>query len=157
MRACLHIGARTRKPSSADPVELTDLSDILARFLLQRSHFKREENRATPEAFMPPPDLQLSVYRITGVPSDGVWTLATHVLAQHPQPRLYGRADINLRAVHLQKLKAFQDDDPPRHVNVMGWPSYSDGKSVLKSIAQELARGASLTLLPTPLSKYQGG
>jgi hypothetical protein len=133
--------------------ELNDLDDLLARFLFSQKHFKRTESRATPEAFMPPPDLQLSVYLITDMSADDIWGVEKGVLTQHPKPRLYGRADINVGVVHAQKLKAFRDDDPPRHVNVVGWPSYSDGKDLLKSIAQELARAASLTLLSTPLSK----
>lgn len=132
---------------------MNDPGDMLARFLLQKSHFKRTENRATPEAFMPPPDLKLSVYVVTDLPDTAAWDLGRDVLNQHPQPRLYGKADINVGAVHTQQLKAFRDDDPPRHVNVVGWPSYSDGKDLLKSIAQELARSASLSLLPTPFSK----
>lgn len=133
--------------------ELNNPDDLLARFLFFQKHFKRTENRATPEAFMPPPDLQLSVYLVTDMLADAVWDVGKGVLAQHRQPRLYGRADIDVAAVHAQKLKAFRDDDPPRHVSVLGWPSYSDGKDLLKSIAQELARVASLTLLSTPLSK----
>jgi hypothetical protein len=120
---------------------------------LQKSHFKRTENRATPEAFMPPPDLKLSVYQITSLPAVEIWTLGRGVLQQHPQPRLYGRADVRVGAVHDQKLKAIRDDDPPRHVNVVGWPSYGDGKDLMKSLAQQLAKSAKLELLGTPLSK----
>lgn len=102
---------------------------------------------------MPPPDLELSVYLITDLPNTAVWELGKRVLDEHPQPRLYGKADVTVGAVHDQKLKAFRDDDPARHVNVVGWPSYADGKDRVKSIAQELARNASLTLLSTPISK----
>ena len=38
---------------SVGEVELNDPGDVLARFLLQKSHFKRSENRPTPEAFIP--------------------------------------------------------------------------------------------------------
>jgi hypothetical protein len=133
--------------------ELADPEDLLARFLFQKSHFKRTEKRATPEAFMPPPDLKLSVYRITKLPEGEVWTIGRSVLEQHPQPRLYGRADVRVGAVQDVKLKALQDDDPPRHVNVVGWPSYADGKDLMKSLAQQLAKSAKLDLLATPLSK----
>jgi len=134
--------------------ELNNPDDLLARFLFFQKYFKQTQNRATPEAFMPPPkDLQLSVSLITDLLADAIWDLGKGVLAQHPQPQLYGRADINVAAVHGQKLKAFRDDDPPRHVNVVGWPSYSEGKDLIKSMAQELARASSLTLLSTPLSK----
>ncbi len=134
-------------------VELKDPDDLLARFLLQKNHFKRAENRATPEAFMPPPDLKLSVYQITNLPDVQIWTLGRNVLQQHPQPRLYGRADVRVGGVHDQKLKAVRDDDPPRHVNVVGWPNYADGKDLVKSLAQQLAKSAKLDLLDTPLSK----
>ena len=100
--------------------ELDNADDVLARFLFQKRHFKRTENRATPEAFMPPLDLQLSVYLVTDTSADATWDLGKHVLAEHPRPRLYGRADIDVRTVHAQKLKALRDDDPPRHVNVVG-------------------------------------
>lgn len=102
---------------------------------------------------MPPPDLKLSVYLVTNLPENEVWTLGKSVLDQHPQPRLYGKADVRVEAVQEQELKAFRDDDPPRHVNVVGWPSYADGKDLLKSLAQQLAKSAKLTLLATPLSK----
>jgi hypothetical protein len=126
---------------------------VLARFLLQKNHFKRQENRATPDAFMPPPDLRLSVFLVSRLTEGEVWTLGAGVLNQHPQPRLYGRADIRVAIVQNHKLKALRDNDPPRHVNVVGWPSYADGKALIKSLAQELARAAKLNLLPTPLSK----
>jgi hypothetical protein len=134
-------------------VELNDRGDVLARFLFQKNHFKRSENRPTPDAFMPPPDLELSVYLVTNLSSEAVWELGMGVLNEHPQPRLYGKADVTVGDVHDQKLKAFRDDDPPRHVNIAGWPSYADGKDRIKSIAQELARHALLTLLSTPISK----
>lgn len=153
MRACLRLGERTQRDLTPVTGELNNPDDLLARFLFSQKHFKQTQSRATPDAFMPPKDLQLSVSLISGLLANAVWDLGKGVLAQHPQPHLYGRADINVAAVHAQKLKAFRDDDPPRHVNVVGWPSYSEGKDVIKSIAQELARAATLTLLPTPLSK----
>ena len=71
--------------------ELDNADDVLARFLFQKRHFNRTENRATPEAFMPPLDLQLSVYLVTDTSADATWDLGKHVLAEHPRPRLYGR------------------------------------------------------------------
>jgi hypothetical protein len=132
---------------------LTEPDDLLARFLLQKSHFKKAENRATAEAFMPPLDLKLSVYLVTSLSTPEIWMLGKGVLDEHRQPRLYGRADVRVAAVQGQKLKAIRDDDPPRHVNVTGWPSYVDGKDLLKSIAQELARASTLNLLASPLTK----
>ena len=102
---------------------------------------------------MPPVDLKLSVYLISTLSQTEVWSLGKTVLAEHPRPRLYGRVDITVEDIRRQKLKAFRDDDPPRHVNVIGWPSYDVGKDLIKSMAQELARTSSLNLLATPMSK----
>jgi hypothetical protein len=133
--------------------ELTNADEVLARFLLQKNHFKKAANRATPEAFMPPPDLKLSVYLVTDLAETEISTLGKSVLHEHPQPRLYGRANIRVGIVQDQKLKAFRDDDPPRHVNVIGWPSYADGKDLIKSISQQLAKSAKVNILATPLTK----
>lgn len=102
---------------------------------------------------MPPPDLQLSVFLVTSLPSMDVWELGKGVPNKHPRPSLYGKADITVGTVQDQNLKASRDDDPPRHVNIVGWPDYADAKDRIKSIAQELARYASLTLLPKAISK----
>src|SRR5579862_5341281 len=134
------------RPNSGTATELSSPDDLLARFLFQKNHFKRMENRATPLAFMPPPDLQLSVFLIADLSINEIWELGKRALTEHPQPSLYGRADIQVAAVQEQKLRAFRDDDPPRHVNVVGWPNYADGKDLIKSIAQELARNSSLML-----------
>jgi hypothetical protein len=137
----------------APGAELVDPADVLSRFLFHKNHFKRLENRALPEAFMPPHDLQLSAFLTTGMTGAEIWQMGKDTLASHPQPRLHGRADIDVRSVQAQKLKAIRDDNPYRHVSVVGWPSYGDGKDLVKSIAQELARTSRLTLLPTPLTK----
>ena len=133
--------------------ELTNGDDLLGRFLLQKNHFKKAEGRATAEGFMPPPDLQLSVFLITSLSASEIWAVGKQVLDQHPQPRLYGRADVHVAVIRGHKLKALRDDQPPRHVTVTGWPSYADGKDLIKSIAQELARASTLTLLPAPMTK----
>lgn len=102
---------------------------------------------------MPPQDLRLSTFLTTGMPPDAILQIGRDAFASRLPSRLYGHADIDVSSVHSQKLKAFRDDDPDRHVNVVGWPSYSDGKDLVKSIAQELARSSRLTLLPIPITK----
>jgi hypothetical protein len=139
--------------AAAAGVELDDAADVVSRFLFQKRHFKRAENRATPEAFMPPADLQLSTFLTTGMTAAGIWELGKETLALHPQPRLYGRAQLDVGVIKSQRLRALRDDDPPRHVNVVGWPTYADGKDLIKTIAQELARHSHLELLTPPLSK----
>jgi len=144
---------RAGAPGEVLGIELDDPADVLSRFLFQQRHFKRAENRAVPEAFMPPTDLQLSTFLTTGMVAANIWDLGKEALTSHPQPRLYGRADLDVGAVQEQKLKALRDDNPDRHVSVVGWPTYSNGKDLIKIIAQELARSSRLTLLASPASK----
>ena len=129
---------RAGAPGEVLGIELDDPADVLSRFLFQQRHFKRAENRAVPEAFMPPTDLQLSTFLTTGMVAANIWDLGKEALTSHPQPRLYGRADLDVGAVQEQKLKALRDDNPDRHVSVVGWPTYSNGKDLIKIIAQEL-------------------
>ena len=57
---------------------------------------------------MPPLDLQLSVYLVTDMSADATWDLGKHVLAEHPRPRLYGRADIDVRTFTHRSSKHFE-------------------------------------------------
>ena len=52
---------------------------------------------------MPPMDLQLSTFLTTGMVAKDIWDVGKEALASHPQPRLYGRADLDVGAVQSQK------------------------------------------------------
>ena len=60
-------------------------SEPLARFILTRSHINWEDSerpRLRPEAFMPHPRIELSVFRIEGLDQNGVREIGVDVATQ---------------------------------------------------------------------------
>ena len=77
----------------------------------------------------------MSVFRIDGLDDDSVWK---HVdkHAGRPDRRMHGRGDFRLADMRRQVLKLDLDESPPRHGNVVGWPS---GRDQQLALARELA------------------
>ncbi len=120
-------------------------SESLGRYLTQKNHFFHRDKAVRSLAFMPPPDLRLSVFRIDGLKLDGVWTIGQkEVINNMPEPRtLYGMADIKASKVRASDLEIEPSNTPPRHADICGWP---EEKEKRKIIALELAAEAKLVL-----------
>ena len=101
---------------------------------------------------MPPPDLELSTFNVDGIDAPQIWKLGRDVLDASPNTSLYGRADLSVSVVHKQKLRAIRDDEPPRHVVIIGWPTMpdlADQKSRHKAIAMELKEDSEFFSAPS--------
>jgi hypothetical protein len=120
-------------------------TEPLGRYLLSKNYFSRQNNRVKYSAFMPPADLQLSVFRMQDLTEDDIWTLGEEeVVKKAPTPKtLYGRAEIIPLTVRHVGLRVDPDDTPPRHVSITGWPQV---KSEQKLMALQLAEEAILKL-----------
>jgi len=117
----------------------------LSRYLFSRSHFRSRDKTVKFNAFMPPPDLKLSVFRTSSLSESQIWSIGTGIAHQQKPPRtLYGRADIQVCQVMQCGLKVDPDNNPPRHASIIGWPRE---KSKQKLIAMKLASLAVLKLL----------
>jgi len=127
-----------RYPATVDPV---------TRFILSSNHFAKASGRVKHAAFMPPDDLKLSVFIISGLHESMVWALGqTHVAG--PQSKtLHARADVLAGAILDAGLKVDVDNVPIRHANVIDWPA---DKSVQKLKAVMLAESAVLQLPQEP-------
>lgn len=121
------------------------LKESLGRYLPEESYFSSTKNSVKPKAFMPPPDLCLSVFRIDGLTLEEVWEMGEReVINFMAQPKeLYGLADIKVSRVKEVNLEVNPNDNPPRHANIIGWPPE---KARQKLIAIELAARAKLVL-----------
>ena len=100
-----------------------------------------------------PKDRQLSTYIVDGLDEANIWTIGHEILAKSPQPRLYGRAEITVGKVISVGLTPLRNDDPPRHVNVVGWPAHTnpdDEKAAHKLKALELAADSVFHPVPNP-------
>jgi hypothetical protein len=131
-----------------DPASVPDVGDneTLARYVLQRSHIRRSDRTVKPDAFMPPPDLQLSATRHRMATEAEIWEIGESVAAARILT-LYGRGDFSVTACIDQRLgvSAAPVVGNPNHAHVLKWP---DDKAGQKSIAQEIA--ASATFVPKP-------
>ena len=110
----------------------------LARFILF-SGWVRGSKTVKPDAFMPPPHLDLSVTRHKEFAEDQLWQIGQAVADGRSVPvTLHGRADITAGEVRQQRLEVEPRPIPENlnHASVIGWPN---DKPAQKSLAQELA------------------
>jgi hypothetical protein len=115
--------------------------ELLGRYLTEKKHFSILKNEVKFKAFMPPPNLRLSIYNINGLSLEEIWDIGEKnvVSAMTPPRSLYGVAEIQAGVVFRQGLAVQADNIPPRHANVIGWPPEEAGQM---AIAQELAASA---------------
>lgn len=119
-------------------------SESLGRFLTQSNHFAAIKKEVKFKAFMPPPNLHLSVQRIDDLKKEEVWAIGESVLlAMRDRKNLYGVADIKAVVVERENLSIVPDKLPSRHADIVGWPE-DDARQM--SIAQEFAAEAKLIL-----------
>ena len=132
-------------PKKGSVTESITAQEALARFITSKRWYSREKNVVKPQAFMPPRDLKLSVFRIDNLSEPEIWKIGfKKVIDKMNQPKnLHGRADIQALNILGISLQINPDNIPPRHANIIGWPELKEER---KSIAQELAAKASLRL-----------
>lgn len=116
--------------------------DPLARYLFTKNHFARTKELVKPGAFLPPPDLNLSVFQTRGLSTAQVWRIGGEVAMARGRT-LRARANLSVSAVLEAKLRVAPDNMPPRHANIVGWPETEEARL---SLAQQLAASASLHL-----------
>ena len=126
------------------PAEVSP-SESLARYLTHGNRYSPVKNSVKPIAFLPPPNLRLSVFRVDGLTLEEAWETGQANVMPSPGQYLHGFADIKASAVYQTNLDVEPDNHPPRHADIVGWPQE---KSERKLIAQELAARATLRLRP---------
>ena len=115
--------------------------DPLSRFLFERKKYAPKENRVKPNAFMPAPDLKLSVFQTKDLSSENIWKIGNEIKPENK--RLHGRGDIIARSVYQEGLEVIPDNTPPLHANISGWP---EDRTEQRQIANNLAADAELCL-----------
>lgn len=115
----------------------------LTRYILRKDHFSTQQKRVKYVVFMPAPNGETSVFRISHLSGDEIWEIGNCKVAQKRELPLLGRADILASCVLNMNLNLIPDNNPPRHANIVGWPSE---KSEQKLIAMELAENSQLHL-----------
>lgn len=93
-------------------------------------------------AFEPDEKLEKSVFHVRGLSEARIWRLVLAV-ARNWTKRPYGWATIESQHVTEVGLRLDYNNSPPRHANIVGWPTNREAQM---SAAQRLAQKASLTL-----------
>ena len=130
---------------SLDLSDSVSSDELLGRYLPEKTYFSSTGNSVKPKAFMPPPDLRLSVFRIDGLNLEEIWKLGQVkvINIMTVSKVLYGVANIRALKIKKNRLEIDPDNIPLRHVNIIGWPKEKERQM---QIAQELAAEADLVL-----------
>jgi len=122
-----------------DPAHVPEVGavEMLARYALFSGHIRNSDKTLKADAFMPPPDRELSTTRHLSLSEAEIWMLGEAVAAVRRRT-LIGRGDIQAKACIDQKLvvHAAPLAENPNHAHVVNWPA---DKPAQKMIAQEIA------------------
>jgi len=109
-----------------------DLARFLtsSRFLVWSS--ESQELIVKPAAFIPnPKDGQTSVFRHGSHPSESLWRIGNeHVAGSRT---LHGVAIVKAKHVRSVSLDIVAHEPPPRHANIVGWPSSQSDPEMAKA------------------------
>lgn len=118
----------------------------LARFLTSSNQFSTEKEMAKSAAFLPNKQGETSVCRHGEEPRDQLWQVGREYLGGGRS--LYGVAVFTAHDVRTQELDVIPKEPPPRHANIVGWPSDADPEMAkAKRKQRALALAACATLL----------
>lgn len=123
------------------PIQI-NADEVLARYIFSRSQYSSSNQTVKYTAFIPPPEKRLSVFRISDLTEDEIFTIGDNIGILRSKSCV-GRADIRATAVVESALSIDADDIPLRHANIVGWPEEG---SAIKLKAIELAEKAQLYL-----------
>ena len=97
----------------------------------------------------PNQQLELSVFRVHELGDAEVRGLGIGVVQRRRDAnRLYGWAEFDEALVQSVSLTLHDDDDPPRHANIIGWPTDRDERKLVES---ELADKATPVQVNPPI------
>lgn len=119
--------------------------ESLARFLTQSNHFNAV--MVKPVAFLPnPKNGQTSVFRQGSEPQETLWQVGQEQIAG--ERNLHGVAIFKAKRVREVQLDVVAKEPPPRHANIIGWPSIASDpeleKAKRKDLANQIAQHAEL-------------
>lgn len=127
------------KPSQQDSVAA---SEQIARYILSKRHISVTKGIVRSAAYMPAPNGETSVYRITDITEKGVWDIGRKYVAGPSGRTLYARGDTPAVAITKTGLEIAPETTPhPLHANIVSWPSEKDEQ---KMLAVEIANKATL-------------
>lgn len=118
-------------------------SDCVARYLLE-GEIKNSDRTIRHQAFMPPPSLKYSVFRIYDLSEEAIWALA--VLKVEPtRGKVIGRGDLSVSRIIENSLLVEPDEDPgSRHADIVGWSHDRNHRATIAKVLAALASPAKM-------------
>ena len=124
------------------------LDSQLARFAVKKNHLKLDKMR--PKLFQPDKKGKLSVFRIEDKTCEEIKEEGKRVVRErHDTDTLYGWAKIDTLEVHRIRLTVCDDDNPPGHSSIVGWP---DNEQETRTYQQKLVEQARWRQLSQPIT-----
>lgn len=129
-----------------DYFRVVDKSELIGRFLFHSNEAAYNGGRVKYNAFLPAPNGETSVYRISDLSCDEIWHIGRNYVARARQKALRGRADVIASHILEKGLKIRPETKiHSLHANIIRWPTAKHEK---KLIAEKLADKAKLYLPP---------
>lgn len=134
-------------------VPAVDIGETLARYILDRKHFRPSTNTVTPLLFVPYKHVDLSVNRHRECSEKEIWDFGIGV-AEYRQKKFLGRCDVSVEACSFKPLrvvaKPIKDHptgvpDNPNHADIEGYPPAREDQLAL---ALKIAEKASDRIEP---------
>ena len=101
-----------------------------------------------PKLLEPNRQLELSAFRVHELDDEEIQELGIDVVRRRPDAsRLHGWAELDEVTVQSASLTVHDDDNPPRHVNIIGWPA---DRAKRKLVQLRLADEATPVLVNPP-------
>lgn len=121
-------------------------SEQIARYILSKRYFSTKNRTVKYGAYMPAPNGETSVYRISGLSEEEVWQIGQQNVAKPGMRTLYARGDTPASVIMKTGLTLVPETTPhPLHANIVNWPLVKDEQ---KMLALEIVNEATLTLAP---------
>jgi hypothetical protein len=129
----------THKTSQQDSVVA---SEQIARYILSARYFSITKRTVKYGAYMPAPNGETSVYRISNIAENEIWDIGRKYVAGPSKRTLRARGDTTAELITKTGLEISPETTPhPLHANIVNWPSEKDEQ---KMLAVEIANEATL-------------
>ena len=119
-------------------------SEQIARYILSKRYFSVSNRTVKYGAYLPAPNGETSVYRISNIVEKEIWDIGRKYVAGPSKRTLRARGDTTAVAISKTVLEISPETTPhPLHANIVNWPSEKDEQ---KMLAVEIANEATLVM-----------
>lgn len=121
-------------------------SEQIARYILSKRYFSVSNRAVKYGAYLPAPNGEASVYRISNISEKEIWDIGREYVAGPSKRTLYARGNTTAAVITKTGLEIVPETTQHSlHANIVNWPSE---KHEQKMLAVEIANEAKLVMSP---------